>query len=462
MFIVKSSYQCQELFYSLNVIFSTFLGVDYRLEYHSLNFIEIRHKNNTGVLTLDVELFQLLKKHRFKLKSLPQQPLAQWSPLDDRIKADLIDSKIPVIYGKPGIEKKKNSHLHLNIDIFGSIFFMLSRYEEAVKMDKDQYERFPASASLAYQEGFLDRPIVNEYLEILWACIKQLWPMLKRKPYRFKMGVSCDIDHPYQSSVNNPYKQLKHIAGDLITRKNPLLAINSSINYFTTKLGYYNFDSYYNNLNWIMDVNEQAGNKVAFYFMAGQTDKNKDMGYSLDEPLIRKLMVYIDKRGHEIGLHPSYHTYKNKKQLCVEADNLRRVLKEVGIYQEFIGGRQHYLRWETPGTARNWEEAGLCYDSTLGFADQVGFRSGTCYEYPLYDLDKREMLFITEKPLIVMEGTLLESVYNGITSQNEVLKVISKLVDNVKLYQGDFNILWHNSYLDKCWYKNCYKEIINL
>ena len=72
------------------------------------------------------------------------------------------------------------------------------------------------------------------------------------------------------------------------------------------------------------------------------------------------------------------------------------------------------------------------------------------------------MLAVTEKPLIVMEGTLLESMYNGITSQKEVLDTVSTLVDRIKFYQGDFNILWHNSYLDKSWYKNCYKEIINL
>jgi len=41
---------------------------------------------------------------------------------------------------------------------------MLTRYEEVVKSVKDEHERFPARASLAYREGFLMRPIVNEYL----------------------------------------------------------------------------------------------------------------------------------------------------------------------------------------------------------------------------------------------------------------------------------------------------------
>jgi hypothetical protein len=52
---------------------------------------------------------------------------------------------------------------------------MLTRYEEVVKSDRDEHDRYLATASLDYQEGFLERPIFNEYLEILWACIKRLW-----------------------------------------------------------------------------------------------------------------------------------------------------------------------------------------------------------------------------------------------------------------------------------------------
>ena len=43
---------------------------------------------------------------------------------------------------------------------------MLSRYEELITKDRDQHNRFPATASVAFKAGFLDRPIVSEYLEI--------------------------------------------------------------------------------------------------------------------------------------------------------------------------------------------------------------------------------------------------------------------------------------------------------
>ena len=37
-----------------------------------------------------------------------------------------------------------------------------------------------------------------------------------------------------------------------------------------------------------------------------------------------------------------------------------------GVRQDRWGGRQHYLQWANPTTWRNWDEAGLDYDCTLG------------------------------------------------------------------------------------------------
>ncbi|MEA1048991.1 hypothetical protein U5801_04080 [Lamprobacter modestohalophilus] len=57
---------------------------------------------------------------------------------------------------------------------------------------------------------------------------------------------------------------------------------------------------------------------------------------------------------------------------------LRRVPDDEGIDQPSLGGRQHFLRWETSATARLWDANGLDYDSTLSYADRPGFRCGTC------------------------------------------------------------------------------------
>src|ERR1700681_688068 len=50
-------------------------------------------------------------------------------------------------------------------DIFASVFFLVSRYEEYLSFQPDKYGRFPHQASLAFKENFLDFPLVNYWLE---------------------------------------------------------------------------------------------------------------------------------------------------------------------------------------------------------------------------------------------------------------------------------------------------------
>ena len=77
-----------------------------------------------------------------------------------------------------------------------------------------------------------------------------------------------------------------------------------------------------------------------------------------------------------------------------------------GVRQERWGGRQHYLQWANPTTWRNWDEAGLDYDCTLAFSEAVGFRTGTCHEYPVFDLVAGTPLGLRERPFQVMDVTL--------------------------------------------------------
>lgn len=451
--------------YVCKILLADFLGLDYKLQFSERKKWQIQGGNDETLILPDI-LFQTPNDKWLAPQSLPMQPLQVWKPQKRNLECMLVKNRIPVIYGDHDIlpvyvqQVYKNKDHILPIDIFGSSFFMLTRYEEMVKNDRDEHDRFPATASLAYQEGFLDRPIVNEYLEILWDCMKYLWPGLKRKQRAFQMRVSCDVDHPYQESVKNVFQQVKHIGSDLVTRRSPRMAVKSTLNYIATRIGNLSFDVNFTSIDWIMDVNEGVGNKVAFYFKAGQTDDVFDSGYSLEEPIVRQLFYNIYRRGHEIGLHPSYHTYRDKRQLCREADNLRYTLNDMGINKNILGGRQHYLRWETPTTAINWEAAGLDYDSTLSYADHAGFRCGVCYEYPLFDITTRKILRVTERPLIAMECSVIDAQYMNLTTQ-EAVKYMLKLKYICRKYFGDFTLLWHNSILTEPQMKKTYLELLN-
>ncbi|WP_427365245.1 hypothetical protein [Candidatus Caldatribacterium saccharofermentans] len=131
------------------------------------------------------------------------------------------------------------------------------------------------------------------------------------------------------------------------------------------------------------------------------------------------------------------------------------------IVQDRWGGRQHYLRWENPVTWQIWDEVGLDYDATLGFADHVGFRCGTCREFPVFDLKARRALRLREIPLMVMDATLLEDRYMGLKPE-QALEQIEKLSNICHCFCGSFSLLWHNTSLVQAWQRGLYLNILKV
>jgi peptidoglycan/xylan/chitin deacetylase (PgdA/CDA1 family) len=199
-----------------------------------------------------------------------------------------------------------------------------------------------------------------------------------------------------------------------------------------------------NTFDAIMDASESRGLRSAFYFIADRRAGLIDGNYSLDDPWIRGLLRRIHVRGHEIGLHTSYTTPTDGAQTRYERDRLVRVLDEEGIELDRLGGRQHFLRWRNPITWRNWADAGLDYDSTLGFSEEIGFRAGVCLEYPVFDLEQKRPLALRELPLAAMEVAALDRLQLGPAS---ALEAIIELRETCRRYNGTFTLLWHNSRL---------------
>lgn len=444
--------------YIVGVILREFLGLEYEVLVEDREDTLIDHPEG-GELRIADSLFSLPESQWLSEASLPKLPLRRVArkaiPLDLESSAP----DLPILFGPEGasaIDMQTENRLLLGIDIFGSTFFMLSRYEELITPERDQHHRFPASASIAYKENFLDRPIVNDYVELLWSCFQHLWPRLQRKQKQYAFRLSHDVDYPfYQDGSPGAIAKslLKIIINDALRSQNLSLALQriASLRSKETDI--------YNTFDFIMDASERRGIKSAFYFMTGNTAGTIDGNYSLSDPWIQKLMLKIADRGHEIGLHPSYHTYQDANALTKEYQTLQEICAQLGIEAKHVGGRQHYLRWEVPITWRLWDEIGLVYDSTGGFADHTGFRMGTCYEYPVYDLLQRKNLRLIERPLIVMDTTLIRYM------QLEVevgLGEIERLKKQCEKYGGTFSLLWHNSSLTSQQDRNFYQQAIDI
>lgn len=447
------------------VMLGEFLGLPHEIAFAAQAGVRIAAEGRA--LELPDTFFSAARDNWLAAATLPSEPLrrrtAEALGCPD---ARLIEPTLPILYGVRGNEWVDDGNAWLSLDVFGSAFFMLTRYEEAAtemagaagaESLRDRHERFPASASLAWREDFLHRPLIDEYAEVLWSALLRRWPRLKRKARQPRMLVSCDVDHPYHPGATSLARMVKRTAGELLRRRGIPAAVAPLRNYLAGRRGDWRHDPYYHTVDWIMDINEAAGNRVAFYFIPEITDKAMDDTCPISDRAVRAMMKRIADRGHEIGVHPGYRTYLNAARLRSGRERLQRVLDQEGIWQQIAGGRQHYLRWSTR-TPALWNEAGMSYDSTLGYADQAGFRCGTSREYPMFDLHAGTALRLKQRPLACMDCSIVS--YMGLGFTSRALEKMRALKHAAQRMNGDFSLLWHNSFLDTAAAREIYREIV--
>jgi peptidoglycan/xylan/chitin deacetylase (PgdA/CDA1 family) len=427
--------------YIARVLFEEFLGLPISFEVGGRADTEIRVRgDDRRRLVLGEGLFAVSDADWLSEGSLPRLPLPRFDIAEGPFAEHPADAAA-VLYGSPTWSIDGDT-LRLDIDILGSSFFMLTRYEEAVVSARDEHDRFPATATIAASAGLVRRPVVNEWLELLWLALHHVWPALERRRLQFSIAPSHDVDWPL-AGESGLAEMLRRAASDTVVSHDPRASARRLVGYAAGLAGKHHLDVN-NTFDAIMDASESRGLRSAFYFIADRRAGLIDGNYSLDDPWIRGLLRRIHVRGHEIGLHTSYTTPTDGAQTRYERDRLVRVLDEEGIELDRLGGRQHFLRWRNPITWRNWADAGLDYDSTLGFSEEIGFRAGVCLEYPVFDLEQKRPLALRELPLAAMEVAALDRLQLGPAS---ALEAIIELRETCRRYNGTFTLLWHNSRL---------------
>jgi hypothetical protein len=236
-------------------------------------------------------------------------PLPLWDPRSAGLDAVLCGETVPVIFGESFNPVQPAGVIRLPLDIIGSAFFMLSRYEELDSLAQDEHGRFPDQAALAVRAGFQQRPVIDEYAEILWAAIQRLCPDMQRAVRGARTLISCDVDLPVDPACASAYRLLKRMVGRSL-RQGTARGMSTLVgNYIAVRRGEHGRDPYLQALDWIMEVNSHKGNRVAFNLIPAVTDPAIDQSIDLYDARLLDLMRMVHARGHEIGIHPGYNTY---------------------------------------------------------------------------------------------------------------------------------------------------------
>lgn len=432
-------YETEKINWLINILHERY-GHIFTLQFNSNKFLTLCLPNNKRAITFTTDSATFSRADS-------NIPLTYWDcGLEGWM--SVLGSPLPApgVFSMPSpLVTRSDKGMHINYDILGLTYWMLSRQEEVGRTDLDVHGRFPATSSHAYKNGYLERPVVDEWLHILGQVIQRTWPEIKLKQHFFITKISHDVDEPSQYAFKSWTQIARSMGMYMLKHRNVHSFIMAPYIKLASANKLHQRDPF-NTFEWIMDQSDRHGLLSAFYFICGHSDDH-DADYLLEDPRIRYLMRRIHERGHEIGLHPSYSSYKELKMIKFEADRLRRICAHEGIDQKEWGGRMHYLRWEHPMTLQALCEAGMNYDSTLGYADHPGFRCGTSFEYPAFNPVTKKILSLRMRPLVVMECTLFDHTYLGLGVSQAALERALKLKAICKKMNGIFSLLWHNSNL---------------
>ncbi|MFH1009481.1 MAG: polysaccharide deacetylase family protein [Candidatus Latescibacterota bacterium] len=348
----------------------------------------------------------------------------------------------------------------VHADLFGNLFFHLSRVEERLSPNRDDLGRFSSPDSQLGKSELLHRPlvdqIVGEWIWMVTQCGRQTGKMTLRKAFwprgeRFSASLSHDVDHPIKWTPKRIGYETGRAVRLLFSRK----AVEGSrkLRRMIRSLAkcrdpYWTFEE-------LMAREEQAGVRSSFYFAAKRRIK-ADPSYNACSRDVRGMIRALAAHGWEIGLHGSYDSYNDLPML---QDDKRTFEQAVSLMASGI--RQHFLRFDSEVTWENQERAGFEYDATLGYADHEGFRAGTSFPFHPYDFDREGGRQFIEIPLAIMDGTLAQ--YRAYDEQ-EATACIGRFLGAARKDRGVFSFLVHQSFLDEeeCPYmRRLYQHILS-
>jgi hypothetical protein len=206
------------------------------------------------------------------------------------------------------------------------------------------------------------------------------------------------------------------------------------------------FDCY----DFLIDSHKQTGTQAIYFFLLGDygpNDKNHSSSDLRFQSLIKHLADYS-----LVGIHPSFGSTDNLKQLKIETSRLGNITHKL-----IVKSRQHFSMLTFPHTYKNLLQAGLFADYSMGYTNHNGFRASYCFPYKWYSLDIESVSSLTIHSFAITENDLLANKKEGKT----LVEIATPIIDEVKKYNGELISIFHSDVFTHRM-KKFYLEFLNL
>ncbi len=265
-------------------------------------------------------------------------------------------------------------------DALSTAFYLVNSLQEYRNPARDQYGRFPFSASLQARFDCARRNLVGEYFERLYNELQTrfAWPTRPSAPSRVML--SHDMDLLFRAWREDGKFALSKGRVDqfaaLLWRQ-----ISGRPDWL--------------NVRDLMEADARHGMPGVFFWIPRKSRRGEqppDADYSLnDKRVLRAMRSIAEQPGFELGMHSSAHGLLAQEKAAFPF--------AVRI------NRQHFLRFRLPDFYQELERAGFELDASLGFAEQPGFRNSYALPFQPWSLSERRPFRFTECPLHLMDAT---------------------------------------------------------
>lgn len=324
----------------------------------------------------------------------------------------------------------------LPFDVFAASFFLVSRYEEYLSQVRDHYGRFRAESTWMFENGMLQKPLVNIWTLALGRLLNATYPDLAVKKVKFTFVPTYDIDAAWAYKHKGLYRTVGGFFKDLAAGDFDNIAKRHQVIRGKRKDPFDSFDFQF-------ELQKTFKLNPIYFILCGEygtNDKNISIRKPAFQSLIKRLGDYAD-----VGIHPSFSSYLDIDKLRREMENLSEVL-----HRPVTKSRQHFLRMNLPRSYQKLIELDIADDYTMGFASQAGFRAGIADTFRFYDLENDMVTNLRVHPFALMDGTMRDYLNLDVEAS---LALAKQLVDEVKSVGGTFIYLTHNETLggEKRW-----------
>jgi hypothetical protein len=358
-------------------------------------------------------------------------------------------------------------------DLFGSVFYLISRYEEYLAEAKfDRLGRYDPTSSWAYKNSCLERPLIDEWLQRLEEVLVAhsgtytdtasggtdndvapggagtgLAPggagigLAPGRHERLRFAPTYDIDLPWCYQHKPLWVKLAYAVMYFLQGRWKRL-----VELYRVNMGQVPdpFDNFY----WLDQVHAALETSVGslsrespvYFFPVAASHNRYDQNPKPSQAAYQEL-IQRHAAKYPIGIHPSFYSSSQPGLLAAEIGLLSRI---TGL--PITISRYHYIHFRLPQGYRLLIDNGIRADYSMGYGEQNGFRASYSRPFGWYDLEKEMETPLKVVPFCFMEAT---SYYQKEQDGPATLQEMERYSEAIRKTGGRMTTIWHNSSLNE-------------